>query len=75
MKGIGNLTSPLTLGVGSWAGDNYARFKPKEVQYGTREEVLKRKQTESTLVSLPIDVAVGYVTSKIPIKKNYPYQI
>ena len=72
LKGIGNLTSPFTLGVGSWAGDNYARFKPEEVQYGTREEVLKRKQTESTLVSLPIDMAVGSAVSKVPIKKIIP---
>ena len=48
---------------------NYARFKPEEVQYGTREEVLKRKQTENLLVSTPIDMAVGHVTSKIPVKK------
>ncbi|AMD94158.1 hemagglutination protein [Leptotrichia sp. oral taxon 847] len=69
LKGIGNLTSPLTLGVGSWAGDNYARFKPEEVQYGTREEVLKRKQTENLLVSTPIDMTIGFATSKIPVKK------
>ena len=69
LKGIGNLTSPLTLGVGSWAGDNYARFKPEEVQYGTREEVLKRKQTENLLVSTPIDMTIGFATSKISVKK------
>ena len=69
LKGIGNLTSPFTLGVGSWAGDNYARFKPEEVQYGTREEVLKRKQTENLLVSTPIDMTIGFATSKIPVKK------
>ena len=72
LKGIGNLTSPFTLGVGSWAGDNYARFKPEVVQYGTKEDVLKRKQTESTLVSLPIDMAVGSAVSKVPIKKIIP---
>ena len=69
VTGVGNLFSPFTLGIGSWAGDNYARFKPEEVQYGTREEVLKRKQTENLLVSTPIDMAVGHVTSKIPVKK------
>ena len=69
LKGIGNLTSPFTLGVGSWAGDNYARFKPEEVQYGTREEVLKRKQTENLLVSTPIDMTIGFATSKISVKK------
>ncbi|WP_455046271.1 EndoU domain-containing protein, partial [Leptotrichia trevisanii] len=72
VTGVGNLFSPFTLGIGSWAGDNYARFKPEEVQYGTREEVLKRKQTENLLVSTPIDMAVGHVTSKIPIKKIIP---
>ena len=72
VTGVGNLFSPFTLGIGSWAGDNYARFKPEEVQYGTREEVLKRKQTENLLVSTPIDMAVGYVTSKILIKKIIP---
>jgi len=63
------LKFPFTLGVGSWAGDNYARFKPEEVQYGTREEVLKRKQTENLLVSTPIDMTIGFATSKIPVKK------
>ena len=72
VTGVGNLFSPFTLGIGSWAGDNYARFKPEEVQYGTREEVLKRKQTENLLVSTPIDMAVGHVTSKIPVKKIIP---
>ena len=72
VTGVGNLFSPFTLGIGSWAGDNYARFKPEEVQYGTREEVLKRKQTENLLVSTPIDMAVGHVTSKIFVKKIIP---
>ena len=72
VTGVGNLFSPFTLGIGSWAGDNYARFKPEEVQYGTREEVLKRKQTENLLVSTPIDMAVGHVTSKISVKKIIP---
>ena len=72
LAGIGNALSPLTFGIGPWAADNYTRFKPEVVQYGTKEDVLKRKQTESTLVSLPIDMAVGSAVSKVPIKKIIP---
>ena len=60
LKGIGNLTSPLTLGVGSWAGDNYARFKPEEVQYGTKKEVEKRKATENAIVKTTTDIMVTF---------------
>ena len=72
LAGIGNALSALTFGIGPWAADNYTRFKPEVVQYGTKEDVLKRKQTESTLVSLPIDMAVGSAVSKVPIKKIIP---
>jgi len=72
LAGIGNLSSPYTLGMGSFVGDNYTRFKPEEVQYGTRQEVLNRKQTENLLVSTPIDMAVSYAIFKIPVGKIIP---
>ena len=69
VTGVENLFSPFTLGIGSWAGDNYARFKPEEVQYGTREEVLKRKQTENLLVKLPTDIVVSSMVSSYVSKQ------
>lgn len=61
-----------TLGLGSFLGDFADRYTPEEVQYGTSEEVNRRQKTENLLVSTPIDMAVGHVTSKIPVKKIIP---
>ncbi|WP_455046296.1 hypothetical protein, partial [Leptotrichia trevisanii] len=61
--GVGNLLSPLTLGIGSWAGDNYTKYSPDRVQYGTKQEVENRKNTESAIVKTVIDT---FVTIKFP---------
>ena len=60
VTGVGNLFSPFTFGIGSWAGDNYARFKPEEVQYGTKQEVENRKNTENAIVKTGIDTIVTF---------------
>ena len=62
--GVGNLLSPLTLGIGSWAGDNYTKYSPDRVQYGTKQEVENRKNTESAIVKKVTDTLVTITFTK-----------
>lgn len=58
--GVGNLLSPLTLGVGSWAGENYTKYSRDVVQYGTKQEVENRKNTENAIIKTGIDTIVTF---------------
>ena len=63
MTGVGNLLSPLTFGIGSWGGANFTKHSSDIVQYGTKQEVENRKNTESAIVKTVIDT---FVTIKFP---------
>ncbi|WP_304181183.1 hypothetical protein, partial [Leptotrichia trevisanii] len=63
VTGVGNLLSPLTFGIGSWGGANFTKHSSDIVQYGTKQEVENRKNTESAIVKTVIDT---FVTIKFP---------